>query len=171
MTMLSDDEERIDCPEGCAGSAGKPFQYPLPPSKRDISTRAFLTGSRAYGTPREDSDIDLCVLLSRDDYHTLKAALPEDAREDMDDGRYDEEPGGMNIRFGQLNLLAFNDADIYWAWQESTGMCKDYAVTNGGTCDRTMARRIIKDHVANAWDRKRAEIEDERIDRAVSRAI
>lgn len=69
---------------------------------------AFVTGSRVYGTPRPESDIDLCVVVSEHDL----ALLSE---------RADEDPGsgGHSLRFGKLNLIVLGQRS-FEAWQEAT---------------------------------------------------
>ena len=79
---------------------------------------AFLTGSRAYGTPQPDSDIDLCVLVSREDLEVLKrVAGATDTQEYWNTD--------AALRFGSLNLLAFADAPQYEAWKRGTAELKE----------------------------------------------
>lgn len=78
------------------------------PGFRDA--RAILTGSLAYGTPREDSDIDILIGC---DGPTLDILW---ARSD----------GLPKLTFGKLNLIAFNvrtgyGRDGYDAWKRVTG--------------------------------------------------
>ncbi len=68
---------------------------------------AFITGSRAYGTPREDSDIDLVVACSTDEISTLWELC--------------EHPHAKCV-FGKLNLVLFNvekpeDVERYQRWK------------------------------------------------------
>lgn len=85
--------------------------------------RAFITGSRAYGTPREDSDIDLVVPLYEKDYRTLWALS-----------------GGNKLMFGKLNIVAFNmsdeeDAKRFFAWKKvNYELCKKQPVTKEEAC-------------------------------------
>lgn len=53
--------------------------------------RAYITGSRAYGTPREDSDIDLVIACGTSDLFALWAVVEH-----------------TKLMFGRLNLVAFN---------------------------------------------------------------
>lgn len=58
---------------------------------------SFITGSRAYGKPRDDSDIDLVVCVSSKDLKKLWAlALNDPSNEEK------------QLRFGKINLVAFN---------------------------------------------------------------
>ena len=66
--------------------------------------QAYITGSRAYGTPREDSDIDLVVALSGKDLCTIWESVKH-----------------VKLMFGNLNLVAFNldnaeDMERYQKW-------------------------------------------------------
>jgi len=54
--------------------------------------KAYLTGSRAYGTPRDDSDIDLVIACDAKTLGTL----------------WEFNEGGKGLRYGKLNLVAFN---------------------------------------------------------------
>lgn len=76
---------------------------------------AFLTGSRAYGTPRPDSDVDLCVLLSHDDLEALALQAPQPNGEPASGDDND-----ASLRFGRLNVIAMTDPDRFAAWKEAT---------------------------------------------------
>lgn len=66
---------------------------------------AFLTGSRVYGTPRPDSDWDLCI-------------LPDQRTADMLEMLRDEETG--IIRFGVMNLIVLRDRETFDLWRQGT---------------------------------------------------
>lgn len=61
----------------------------------------FLTGSHAYGTPNENSDIDFCVLVNDVQFFWTNS---------MEKG----------IRFGKLNLIAFSSIEKYMRWKDVT---------------------------------------------------
>lgn len=63
---------------------------------------SFATGSRVYGTPKEDSDLDLVVLLECSS-DIWKFAEP-----------------GSTCRFGKLNLVTFEDKDNFERWRKIT---------------------------------------------------
>lgn len=65
------------------------------------SKAPFITGSHAYGSPRDDSDIDLVVWAVGDTRATLEA-------------------GGYPIRFGKLNLILISDDDQWDIWRLGT---------------------------------------------------
>lgn len=67
---------------------------------------AFITGSRAYGNPRPDSDIDLVVRMDEATLAILRL-LNESGNDNV-------------IRFGNLNIIpALSDAD-YAVWVVGT---------------------------------------------------
>ena len=71
---------------------------------------AFITGSHAYGTPTEASDIDLVILCD------------EETRSKLDElkDRYPEKMEQKPIRFGRLNLIVVTSQEEYEAWKEGT---------------------------------------------------
>ncbi len=67
-----------------------PIDSPAPtPAKESISRPAFITGSRALGIANSESDIDVVILVTKDD---------EDRIKEMSGGRFP-------IRFGNLKLV------------------------------------------------------------------
>jgi hypothetical protein len=80
-------------------------------------SKPFLTGSRVYGTPREDSDIDLVALVSdKDLYELVKAA---EATGGLGSGQ-DEYEDGRSLRFGKLNLLCVTKKRHFDIWKLGT---------------------------------------------------
>jgi len=78
----------------------------------------FITGSRVYGTPREDSDLDLCVLVTKADFRKLLSRFtPEETT-------YIETSTDASFKIGSLNLIAFTDESKYDAWYKATQLCK-----------------------------------------------
>ncbi len=80
-----------------------------------MQSSAFLTGSRAYGKPRTDSDYDLVVLVSQE---TLQC-LQEVAEAAPPNCEYDPEDACC-LRFGPLNLLCVCSEKHFELWQEGT---------------------------------------------------
>lgn len=82
-------------------------------------SRAFITGSQVYGTPNEDSDIDLVILVDGDveshDALELLAAKGEPVLAGAED--YGDH---LTIRFGDLNLIVFTDEVPFEAWRKTT---------------------------------------------------
>ena len=65
-------------------------------------SNAFITGSRAHGTPRADSDIDLVILVSSAD--AKKLGVTEKSR--------------RSLRFGELNLIVIQEQEKFDAWKK-----------------------------------------------------
>lgn len=70
---------------------------------------AHLGGSRIYGTPRSDSDVDMCVLVTEEEARIL--------------GDNADEPNGLRpgwgsfpVRYGRLNIIVCTDPDVYARW-------------------------------------------------------
>lgn len=76
----------------------------------------FLTGSHAYGTPREDSDVDLAVFVPAEDADKFRGLFASELRI-SNEGSY---PNGCAYRFGNLNLLVFSSEPHFNAWREAT---------------------------------------------------
>lgn len=68
-------------------------------------SRAFITGSRAYGRPGLNSDVDLVVLVDE-----------ATARELIRLSEHKKEP----VRFGSLNLILCVDETEYAVWRLGT---------------------------------------------------
>ena len=66
---------------------------------------AFLTGSRVYGSPRPDSDIDLVIHV---DSATRQFLI------EMGDNK------NLPVRFGNLNLIPLTDKAEVERWYEAT---------------------------------------------------
>lgn len=86
-------------------------------SRSEVS--AFVTGSRVYGTPRPDSDLDLVLLVEPGDLGRLVEHL---GKEESDEG------GGYgndaSIKVGKLNLIAVKDRGEFDAWREGTELLR-----------------------------------------------
>lgn len=94
---------------------------------------AIVTGSRAYGTPTEKSDIDLVVLVTPAEVSLLLAAAGQQP---------DKGSGGRavnaSIRFGALNLLCVTDPVEYEMWCRGTRELKRAAPVS-----RTLAVKMF----------------------------
>lgn len=73
---------------------------------------AFLTGSQVYGTPRPDSDVDLVIQVSGEDFAILNQLC---------DGTG---ASSQSIRFGKLNLIILPSDKKFAAWQKATDALK-----------------------------------------------
>lgn len=81
--------------------------------------KAFLTGSHAYGIPRKDSDIDLVILISEEDFEKLRLLSDEPDHE----ADYIS-AGGKPLRFGRLNLLCCMYRKGFDVWRKGTKRLK-----------------------------------------------
>lgn len=110
---------------------------------------ALVTGSQVYGTPKSDSDVDLVVLVSVEDYAILsRNAEPDDSIQEKSKN-YDG-IGGLraSLRFGKLNVLVTTDPLAFEVWRRGTDELKRDADTNGPV-SRAVAVRLfnaMRDH-------------------------
>jgi hypothetical protein len=77
-------------------------------------TKAFLTGSRVYGQPTPESDVDLVVFISEEDKEIL-SKLADTI---------------LPIRFGKLNVIALTNEDAFDAWKAATKKVKHHMLLN-----------------------------------------
>ncbi len=78
--------------------------------------KAFLTGSRVYGKPRPDSDIDLVILIEEKDLNKLIKMADETMEANND---YDPKDARC-LRFGKLNLLCCLNPKHFDVWKSGT---------------------------------------------------
>lgn len=98
---------------------------------------AFLVGSRVYGTPREDSDIDLVVRIDHEQAQMIRA---------LADPPKGNDPVGV-VRFGKLNLIICETDGGYEAWRE--GMDEVMDEFRSGPVTRDRAMEIFHQYRAN----------------------
>ena len=92
--------------------------------------QSFLTGSRAFGEPREDSDIDLVI---HGDSDLLSSLL------------LNSETGELPLRFGKLNLIVLS-SDAFEAWKKGTEeLVTEYHLGNPSSRDEAV--KVIKRHL------------------------
>lgn len=72
--------------------------------------RSFITGSRAYGSPTEESDIDLVILV--DNYDASVLQTHSDAPDPSDKLSH--------CRYGNLNILLCRTEQEFLAWATGT---------------------------------------------------
>ncbi len=109
----------------------------------------FVTGSRAYGLPKDNSDIDLVCFVDHDTLQQLRnLADPEnkvDPTKEMDyfdfcsdksTSGYPDTDDRMSLRFGSLNLICVTDINEFNMWFEATNeliklkpVTRDFAVS------------------------------------------
>lgn len=78
--------------------------------------KSFVTGSHAYGTPNENSDIDLVVFVDPND--TFKLIEHADSNNGCSNGSGG--PDDVSLRFGKLNLIVLADEEKFHLWKEAT---------------------------------------------------
>lgn len=86
-----------------------------------MNTPAFLTGSHAYGTPTDGSDVDIVIRVA--DPAMLAALL---LMRDKDDPSRPLSSGGdeprSSYRFGNLNLILCHTDRQYADWRDGTAL-------------------------------------------------
>lgn len=97
----------------------------------------IFTGSRVYGVPRQESDLDIVILCNATEYDMLRSVH---VRNDEDGHVLYPEGGGLNLRFGNLNIIATTDEAMFAAWKEGTQFLKDMKYYDGPvTRDKAIA--------------------------------
>lgn len=99
------------------------------------SLQVLLTGSRAYGKPRDDSDYDLVILVDEatfialedlqasPKFNTIKSSQDNGGvAEIMMDREFEDHTGygGLNIKQGKLNLIVEMDVGRFDDWVTGT---------------------------------------------------
>ena len=74
---------------------------------------SFMTGSRVYGTPTTDSDVDICMLMSISAAMHLAGMAGKDVGEEY-------EGCAIVMRFGMMNIIAHTDEASFRAWKKAT---------------------------------------------------
>jgi len=80
-----------------------------------LPTTAFITGSHAYGTPREDSDIDIVVLVdfeTAEELERLSKAKPS---------KVPHRP--RKILLDNVNLVVCTSEFRFGLWKNGTAKC------------------------------------------------
>lgn len=102
---------------------------------------AFITGFRAYGQPRDDSDVDMVIMLDSFDACMLET-LADISASDREEYKQSE----MTIlRFGKLNLMVCTTEAAYASWLAGTVELKAMR-DNGMQVTRELAVLVFKKH-------------------------
>lgn len=80
--------------------------------------KAFITGSRRYGEPKEDSDVDLVVLCDADTFADMGVFFREEIEGDADNDEYDDE--SFSLKIGKLNLILCASKKRFREWRIGT---------------------------------------------------
>ena len=104
--------------------------------------KCFLTGSRRYGMPRDDSDVDMVIFC--DDANDaedgrLFAALRDHATEIKE---YGEE--SACLRYARLNLIITRCPEQWKAWRDGTIDCDTRAPVTREVAVETMKKMGVK---------------------------
>jgi hypothetical protein len=133
---------------------GFEYEQDLRDYKSDNSTPAVLTGSRAYGHPRPDSDIDLVILVDEIALAALEASQDrvDDEAGTLTQKHYITQDYGLSyegrgrsasLRFGRLNLIATTNPDLYAAWKKGTEELVSRAATEKRPIERAEAVALL----------------------------
>ncbi len=103
--------------------------------------RPFLTGSRCYGIPRDDSDIDLVVYLDEADLEEMDTLenIVMDKDEELE-SMYGQ-AYTKSLRFGNLNLICCTDDKVFEAWRIITRELKQMTPVPREFAVKYMAKR------------------------------
>ena len=97
--------------------------------------KAFLTGSHAYGTPHEDSDVDLVVRCDHATMITLVALFAPTRLEEQERKKESGDGDTHQFRIGKLNLIICTTDARFEAWKKGTATLQVIApVTREQAC-------------------------------------
>lgn len=99
-------------------------------------SEAFITGSRAYGDPRLDSDVDLVIRCSPDLEATLRYLS------DFKDPTERSNPT-RPIRFGRLNLITCTTDEQFAVWRLGTTHMKNVSSRQLVTFPKEDAKQVF----------------------------
>lgn len=83
--------------------------------------KAFLTGSRAYGVPRADSDVDVVVRMPREAVDLLIKSGVADVVHDF------PQNNNASFRFGKMNLICCTSDKRFEKWVRGTAVLQSRA--------------------------------------------
>ena len=79
--------------------------------------KAFVTGSRVYGTPTKESDLDLVIFCGADTSVMLMDHDEVSQNEDAHVSAY------QSVRFGRLNIILCGNEKEYSKWLRAKERC------------------------------------------------
>lgn len=106
-----------------------------------IMNNAFITGSRIYGEPNNDSDIDVVIKLNITDTDKIIRVLTS-AGQKVTENRGDY-AGQTSIKIGALNLLVCHSDKTFFAWSTGTEMLKRERTIAGRPLSRERAIEVF----------------------------
>ena len=101
-------------------------------------TPAFITGSRAYGTPHEDSDLDLVVFTDTQTILKMLEFIGDEHQLNY------QTPNSTQFTVGGLNFIMTNDYAIYRAWLDGTKVLKTKAPVSRETAIKYLSKKRHK---------------------------
>ena len=118
------------------------------------SRKAFVTGSFAYGTPNELSDIDLVVLTTLDVVEAVaelegSPGVAGLVKEKLAGHVSDAGPRSVGMNFGKLNLILVYDKDDFDVWKTGTELLKS-------------VKPVSREHAIKTFRKLRQELGDRR---------
>ena len=114
-------DERASEVRGCKSAADVVWFLQVP-------GQPFVTGSHAYGTPRNDSDLDLVVMLTPGDLKVLQDRAPGAEMTDYPPSQIE-----TSLRYGTLNLICCTTLEKWETWKRGTWELKKEAPVSHGT--------------------------------------
>lgn len=96
---------------------------------------AFAIGSRVYGEPRQDSDLDLVIYCDEETAKLLYYRGKCKSR--------DSETGSYSLQFGDLNLIVCTKPIVYQCWLNGFKECMRLFNRTGRKLTRSMAEGIF----------------------------
>ena len=85
-------------------------------TEENMNRPTFITGSRVYGAPRPDSDIDVGMLMSDKDANFLNHFSDEP----IEPTKIYSDDVDINFLFGKLNIIACYSELVFDAWKKGT---------------------------------------------------
>lgn len=99
---------------------------------------AFMTGSQVYGLPKPTSDIDICLLVDREEFGLLfskRDAHRFTGTAESNVGNQGDRPmaerDSISVRYGKLNLLLTTNGEMFEAWRAATKELEDEKFRTG----------------------------------------
>lgn len=103
---------------------------------------AILTGSMVYGTPHEDSDLDIVVLVDPSSLELI-ADMADELCEGYVGAPDDETTtDSVIVRAGRFNVIAVTKPEDFATWVKGTAQLKERRV-QGGTVTREQAVELF----------------------------
>jgi hypothetical protein len=96
---------------------------------------ALFTGSRVYGRPTKESDLDLVLLVTHRERELLIKMADDVCTNSYEVG----EERSYSLRFGKLNVIAVTDPVAFAVFQKATKKLK-----GEGAVDRDRAVEVMK---------------------------